>query len=111
MNRTLLFTLSLMLFVILTTAQSPEAFNYQAVARDAAGQLLANQSVSFQISILKGGASGTKVYSETHGTKTNAFGLVNLEIGYGVLVSGDFSAIDWGSDTYFVQIEMDDSGG
>lgn len=111
MKRTLLFFLSLMLFAMVAIAQSPEAFKYQAVARDAGGQILANQSVSFQISILQGSASGTSVYSETHAATTNTFGLVNLEIGNGTVASGDFSAIDWGTDTYFTQIEMDASGG
>lgn len=111
MKRTLLFIGSLMLFAIVTMAQTPEAFKYQAVARDAGGQILANQSVSFRISILQGSASGTSVYSETHAATTNTFGLVNLEIGDGTLASGDFSAIEWGADTYFTQIEMDASGG
>ncbi len=111
MKRTLLFILSLMLFAIATSAQSPEAFKYQAVARDAGGQILANQSVSFRISILQGNASGTSVYSETHASNTNTFGLVNLGIGNGVVVSGNFSNIDWGTDSYFVQIEMDETGG
>ena len=111
MKRTLLFILSLMLFAMVAIAQSPEAFKYQAVARDAGGQILANQSVSFRISILQGSASGTSVYSETHAATTNTFGLVNLEIGDGTVASGDFSAIEWGAYTYFTQIEMDETGG
>ena len=100
-----------MLFAIVTTAQSPEAFSYQAVARDATGQILSNQSVSFRVNILQGRATGTDVYAETHVTTVNDFGLVNLEIGNGVVKNGDFSAIDWGADTYFVQMEMDEAGG
>ncbi|MDH3650846.1 MAG: hypothetical protein OEQ53_14265, partial [Saprospiraceae bacterium] len=111
MKRTLPFILSLMLFAIVTTAQSPEAFSYQAVARDATGQILSNQSVSFRVNILQGRATGTDVYAETHVTTVNDFGLVNLEIGNGVVKNGDFSAIDWGADTYFVQMEMDEAGG
>ena len=111
MKRTLFFIGSLILFAIATIAQTPEAFKYQAVARDAGGQILANQSVSFRISILQASASGTSVYSETHAATTNTFGLVNLEIGNGVVVSGDFTVIDWGMNSYFVQIEMDATGG
>ncbi len=112
MKRTLLLVTSFLLFAIVTTmAQSPDAFKYQAVARDAGGQILANQAVSFQISILQGSTSGSSVYSETHSTNTNSFGLVNMEIGNGTVASGDFSAIDWGMDSYFVQIEMDENGG
>ena len=111
-KRNLLLSFAILLLAIVTmTAQSPEAFKYQAVARDATGQVLANQSVSFQISILQGSISGTSIYSETHAANTNGLGLVALEIGNGVVGSGDFSAINWGADSYFVQIEMDEAGG
>ncbi len=106
--------LTLSMFIGFTSAllsQSPEKFNYQAVARDASGTIIANQSVSFRISILQGGSSGTSVYSETHSVSTNDFGLVNMAIGTGTIASGNFSSIDWGNDIFFVQIEMDASGG
>jgi len=91
-------------------AQTPQSFKYQAVARDASGEVIADQKVSFQISILQGSESGTTVYTETHVDSTNQFGLVTLEIGTGT-TSDDFTAIDWGNNTYFIQIEMDASGG
>ncbi|MFK8165088.1 MAG: DUF1566 domain-containing protein [Lewinella sp.] len=111
MKRIILFIGALLLFAVAANAQTPEAFKYQAVARDAGGQILANQSVSLRIGILKGSVSGDNIYSEIHFKTTNAFGLVNLEIGRGDLMAGEFSAIDWGNDTYFVQIEMDETGG
>lgn len=92
-------------------SQSPHAFKYQAVARDINGDLLMNQNVSFRISILQGGASGAAVFVETHSTTTNDFGLAGLEIGRGTIVSGDFNAIDWGADSHFLQVEMDETGG
>ncbi len=106
-------TLSLVMITIALTviAQTPQAFKYQAVARDNGGNVLANQNVSFQISILEGSTSGTAVYVETHDTITNEFGLVNLEIGNGVVVSGVFEEVDWGDGLYFLQIEMDETGG
>jgi len=92
-------------------AQSPQAFKYQAVARDASGDVLQNQNVSMRISILQGSSSGTSVYKETHSETTNDFGLINLEIGNGTPVSGTFSSISWGTNDYFVKIEMDANGG
>ena len=91
-------------------AQAPQSFKYQAVARDASGEVIANQAVSFQISILQGSESGTTVYTETLVDSTNQFGLVTLEIGTGT-TTDDFTGIDWGNDTYFIQIEMDATGG
>ena len=91
-------------------AQAPESFNYQAVARDASGEVIANQAVSLQISILQGSTSGTAVYTETHIDSTNQFGLVTLEIGTGT-TTDDFTGIDWSSDVYLIQIEIDATGG
>ena len=58
---------------ITVLAQAPQAFKYPAVARDDAGNILANQNVSFQLSILQGSASVTAVCTETHNTTTNEF--------------------------------------
>jgi len=109
--KTIILTLLAVLSTFILIAQAPQAFKYQAVARNSSGEVLSNQDVSFQISILQGSTSGTAVYVETHDTITNEFGLVNLEIGNGTLVNGDFTTIDWGSDIYFMQIEMDEAGG
>lgn len=105
-------TLAFFLGISMLSAQTPQSFRYQAVARDNSGNVLANQAVSFKISILGGSISGAVAYSETHtGLSTNAFGLVELEIGKGTSESGIFSSIDWGNSSYFVKIEMDPSGG
>jgi hypothetical protein len=94
-----------------TQAQAPQAFKYQAVARDNMGNTLANQTVSFRISILQGSSSGTSVYSESHTTTTNPYGLANLNIGAGTVISGTFAAISWGTNNYFIKVEMDPAGG
>ncbi len=92
-------------------AQSPEKMKYQAVARDNAGNILANQLISFRISILQGSSTGVSVYSETHQVSTNDFGLANLNIGNGSIVSGDFTSIAWSADLQFLKVEMDPAGG
>ncbi len=92
-------------------AQSPEKMSYQAVVRDASDNLVTNQSVGMQISILQGSANGTAVYVETQTPGTNANGLVSIEIGNGTVVSGDFSTIDWANGTYYIKTETDPAGG
>lgn len=96
----------LMILMVTAQTQVPQAFKYQAVVRDAAGQVLANQNVALKINVI---ADGT-IYAETHQVTTNAFGLVNLEIGRGTVLSGDFSTIDWSQQT-FIQILLDATGG
>ena len=73
-------------------AQAPESINYQAVARDNSGNLLANQAIRFRLSILQGSVVGTVVYSETQLKTTNQFGLATLSIGSGTVLSGSFSS-------------------
>ena len=92
-------------------AQSPEKMSYQAVIRDGSNELVTNQQVGIQISILQGSDRGPSVYVETQTATTNINGLVSLEIGSGLIVSGGFSNIDWSNDTYFIKIESDPSGG
>lgn len=98
-------------FINSAKAQAPQSFNYQAVARDAAGAVISNQAVSFRISLLQGSSTGTSVFTETHNVNTNQFGLVNFAIGSGTLLNGSFSTINWANGPYFVQIEIDITGG
>ena len=111
MNKKYLLSIICFLFVSISMfSQSPQAFKYQSVVRDAQGNALANQNVSFKISILQSTSTGSSVYSETQNVTTNAFGLANLSIGSGVVVSGNFSSIAWESDNFFIQTELDISG-
>jgi hypothetical protein len=64
-----------------------------------------------RLSILQNTATGTAVYVETQTVTTNDNGLVTLAIGTGSVISGDFATIDWGGDSYFIQTEMDPTGG
>jgi len=108
----LLFTTTIIFVTILQIlAQTPQSFKYQAVVRDGTGNVLTNQTVGFQLSIMQTSETGNSVYTETFTTTTNSYGLVNLLIGEGTPVSGDFTSIDWGTDTYFLKVELDETGG
>lgn len=105
--------LSLFAFVALsfaTMAQAPEGFKYQAVVRDASNAILTNQSVGMQLIIHQGTTTGTAVYTETFATTSNAYGLVNLEIGTGT-TTDNFSTIDWSNGPYFIETLADLTGG
>ena len=101
----------LLILATITFAQAPQAFNYQAVIRDADGNLLENQAVGIKISLLQGSATGQEVYAETHTTTTNQFGQVDLKIGTGTIVVGQFNTISWASDPYYLQLAVDLTGG
>lgn len=92
-------------------AQTPEKMSYQAVIRNSSDQLVTNQQVGIQISILQGSASGTEVYVETQTPTTNANGLVSIEIGAGTVQSGNFTTIGWANGSFFIKTETDPTGG
>ncbi len=107
----IVFILLCFLSNVKAIAQAPEVVNYQSVIRDNVGDIVANQAIGFKLSILQGDASGPLVYDETHVAITNQYGLVDLRIGAGTVLSGDFSTIDWGVDTHYLEISLDVNGG
>ena len=80
---------------------------YQAVARDASGNLIANQTVSVRFTIHDLIAGGTNVFQETGSATTNEFGLFTYNIGTSTSLSG----VNWGSGNKFMQVEIDPTGG
>ena len=100
-----------LLIVLNANAQVPQSIPYQAVARNTSGNLIANHAVSIRFSIHDATSGGTVVYQETQSATTNALGLFIANIGAGTPVAGTFSAINWGSGSKFIQIEIDLAGG
>jgi Collagen triple helix repeat (20 copies) len=92
-------------------AQSPQAINYQGIARDGSGLVLQSQLLGIRLSIHQGSPTGTIVYQETHSPTTNQFGLYTSQIGQGSPVSGTFATINWAAGPYFLEVEMDITGG
>jgi hypothetical protein len=101
----------LFLAIYSLNAQTPQKMTYQAVIRDATGQLLKDRNIGMQISVLRGSESGTPVFVERFFPSTNSNGLVTVEIGGGLPVNGSFSGIDWKTGPYFVKTETDINGG
>ena len=107
-----LFTILLAVFLTATVwAQSPNKMSYQAVIRNASNNLVTSTAVAMQISILQGSTGGSAVYVETQTPTTNFNGLVNIEIGGGTVVSGNFSTINWANGPYFIETKTDPAGG
>lgn len=108
----MLFIIVMVLFTALNIhAQAPNSINYQALARNAQGVALVNKTVNVRISIRSGSEVGPVVYEETHLLNSGNYGLLNLQIGKGAVLSGVFSSINWGATTQFLEVEMDPLGG
>lgn len=105
----------LLLFIafsaIISFAQSPQSLPYQAVARDAGGNLIALQPVGLRFTIHDGSAGGPVVYQETQSTSTSKLGLFSVNVGSGTVVTGTFSAINWAGGAKYLQVELDPAGG
>jgi hypothetical protein len=102
---------SLVVGLLLTAsvwAQAPQKMSYQAVLRNSNGGLITSAPVGMRISILQGSSA---VYVETQTPSTNANGLVSLEIGTGIVVTGTFATINWAAGPYFIKTETDPTGG
>jgi hypothetical protein len=111
MKKLILSLVAVATIALTSFGQAPEGFKYQAVVRDAGNTILNNQAVGLRLTIQQGAIGGTTVYAETFAPTTNAYGLVNLEIGNGTVVSGTFANIDWSAGPYFMETAVDVSGG
>ena len=107
MKKVLVTLLAIVTFATLY-AQAPQGFNYQAVVRNAAGQLITNRNVGVRISIIQNSVSGNVIYQQEEVVTTNANGLFTLIVGDN---STDFANIDWARGPYFIKSEVDLTGG
>ena len=97
--KTTLLTLTSVLFCAITFAQSvPQGINYQAVARDANGDVLMNQALTIQFSVISDITTGNVSWQETHQDTTNAYGLFTAIIGQGTSTSVGSSCLLYTSD-------------
>jgi hypothetical protein len=97
----------ILLSVSTTFCQAPNGFNYQAVLRNASGEVRANTDIIVDVSILQGSTSGDIVYNETQNTTTSSTGLINIVIGS--IDTAEFNTINWAAGPYFIQITVDGS--
>ena len=109
--RKILLTIASVLFCVITFAQNvPQGINYQAVARDANGDVLMNQALTIQFSVISDITTSAVSWQETHTVTTNDYGLFTAIIGQGTSTSGGSSAtfdvVDWASSTHFLKVEM-----
>lgn len=100
-----------LLFTTLNTqAQAPDSFSYQSVVYNTSGELVTNQTISLQISIIKDSELGDVVYQEIHHPVTNNNGMISILVGEGSS-SGNLADVDWSLSTYHIKSEIDMNNG
>lgn len=92
-------------------AQFPHAINFQAIARNTDGEVMANTPIQIRLTIIEGSASGAEIYQELRALVTNAYGSFSFQIGRDAdfVTIGSFDAIDWKTGAKFLKIDYDPS--
>ncbi len=88
-----LILLALVLFSAATMLAQTNRMSYQAVVRNAANELVAEENLTVAIRISD--ANGTSAFSETHSVTSNRNGVISLMIGEGSGQSGSIASVDW----------------
>ena len=105
--KNLIVAFALALTASAATAQT-DGFAYQAVVRNAQGELVSNSDVKLRLTL--NAADGTVLYQETQKAKTNAYGVLSVTVGTGTAVNGTFADVDW-SKNISMKVEIDTKGG
>ncbi len=93
-------------------AQVPLGINYQAIARDVAGNPIGSQSITVIFRIRQGSANGLPVYRGQQTLSTNSFGLFTSIIGQTGQDSILLSNISFGTNSHWLEVLIDpDAGG
>jgi hypothetical protein len=100
-------TLLLIIIAHQGIAQVPQLMNYQAVVRDASGNVLNQQPVQLLFLVHDSSALGPVVYSEIITDTTNRFGLVTVSLGG----TESLDSVPWGTGPKFLQVQLSIAGG
>ncbi len=108
----------LMIFFALSPAPSafcqvPQGFNYQALVRDGAGEIMDDSEIAVRIDIET--AASTLIYREEHASvRTDSYGLMKLVVGSGTPAGGSagiFSKIDWKAEPLYIRTWVNTGSG
>ena len=95
-------------------AQTNKGINFQGIARDNNGYILANKSINIRISIKTDTNSSKIEYQEITPITTNVLGLFNIVVGATetnkIISAGPFENINWSKTDKYLQIEIDTVG-
>ena len=96
------------------TTQTNKGINFQGIARDNNGYILANKSINIRISIKADTLSSKIEYQEITPITTSVLGLFSIEVGAyqtnKIVAVGPFENINWSIAEKFIQIEIDTVG-
>ncbi len=90
---------------IFAQTQQSNFINYQGVASDAAGAVMADQSITVGI-VLRYATTGAAEYAENHSITTDANGVFSLKIGNGAATTGTYNTFQWPGIAVFATVSI-----
>lgn len=107
MKNSILVILILISFVTTWSQSIPRGMNYQAIARNTNGQILAQENLNIKIYLFSQEyGRRANYYIETHTIQTNALGLFTVIIGEGILQEGEFDRIPWNKENIWLEVAV-----
>jgi hypothetical protein len=112
MKTKILFSALVSFIFYLSSAQVPQGFNYQAIARDVSGNPIVSQTLQVELSIQSDtSVTPAVVWKERFSiVKTNAFGLFTVVLGTGVRQTGSsattFPDVNWSVPQLFIRTQI-----
>ncbi|MEO6252970.1 MAG: hypothetical protein ABIO79_06680, partial [Ferruginibacter sp.] len=107
----LLLAMSSLLSTMLLAQNNPEGMNYQAVARNSKGEILANQPIALKVILFSMQSNGKlEYYNETHDVVTSATGVFSLVIGRGNKGNGVYENIPWSLENVWMEVSIKSKG-
>jgi len=85
--------------------QQSNFINYQGVASDAAGTVMAEQSITVGI-VLRYATTGAAEYAENHSITTDVNGVFSLKIGNGSATTGTYNTFQWPGIAVFLTVSI-----
>ena len=114
MKKTILSLFLLSLYFTNLNAQINKGINFQGVARNSNGIILANKIIGLRLSIKNDSLNGMIEYQEIKSITTNAIGLFSVVVGSkqdrNIISIGNFENINWSNTEKYLQVEVDVTG-
>ena len=114
MKKTILSLFLLSLYFTNLNAQINKGINFQGVARNSNGIILANKIIGLRLSIKNDSLNGVIEYQEIKSITTNAIGLFSVVVGSkqdrNIISIGNFENINWSNTEKYLQVEVDITG-
>lgn len=90
-------------------AQVPNAINFQAIARDANGDVISSTDIMIRLTVINGSVNGQEIYQELRALTTNEYGSFAFQIGQDAdyVTIGTFEDIQWNIGNKYLKIDYD----